>query len=480
MVKKKPDPHIDNASSPEDHTDTEMDDDHGRASSLQQQCQPPVSPRTAERNALLARLAELGTHIDLAACSAPPVDHSTQPDSNTVAREAKATDHDRQSRASDSDPESSEPSSSSSSRSYVRKRKHKRKYKRPKRRHHRSDGDSDGDSDARPHRYTKKGQDPPKKLSSDKTEFATWHFYIKNKFEDDEPLFPSDKYKIRYALTQTESPLWDNLRSWLEDKQSQNAVVSWTSFIHEIESFLDVPYLVVQSRTQVETIRQSFTEDVSELFARMSVLWLQANMSLPDKLRTFRQALRPALQRAVALVDDSSLEDERQLLDAVRTAQHNLEVYENHQSSSGRFDRSQRWRQRGSSRRGFSASRPFGAHNRSGARYQTPQTPLSVNSLPTIQPRNPVAGKRPPGWSGDWFEPELNPEPITSDEQRRYLQRANRCFRCRGTGHLSTDAVCPLSSRNSAPRSVNAVAAPSADKGPDIDPSSTSVPQAEN
>ncbi|KAI5301375.1 hypothetical protein KEM56_001797 [Ascosphaera pollenicola] len=301
---------------PEDQGDAQGDDlDHG--GSTVASTPVPAEPRAAERN------AELGVNPARLRPAKPTPRHEEAAEKDFISLGGDSSDSDSPPPSPSSDSEDTDSSSSSHHAGRKRHHKHakssKRKHKHAKH-HHGSKRHHHKSKSARSHWYSKKGQDPPKKLGAKKGDFAAWLFYIRMKFSEDASLFPSDRYKIRYALTQTETPLWDNLRAWLENNRASKVHVTWPMFLAEIEKFLDIPHLVVQSRSEAETARQNHAEDVSELFARMSVLWLQAGMTLPDKLRNFCQALCPQLQKAVALIGDSSLKDERDLLDAVRTA----------------------------------------------------------------------------------------------------------------------------------------------------------------
>lgn len=406
----------------------------------------PPDLSMAELHARLERIAELHSTFQGCGTAPPPVSAV----GSTVASHADLLpprDLERDKSHGDSSSSSSSSSSSESS-SDDRHRRHKRRrHSKGHRRHKRHRAQA-----KRPHRYSKKGQDPPKKLGADKNDYAEWSFYMDMKFRDDKPLFPSDSYKIRYGLTQTTAPLWSNMRAWLQDKDAQGIRPTWREFLQEVESFLDVKHLTVEARNSVESVRQLPGEDVSTLFARMSSLWLQCSMPTHDRLRTFRQALFPTLQRAVALVGDATLRDERDLLESVRTAQHNLDLQRQaNPQPPARTDRSNRWRNRFSS---TPQSLPFRRnHNNAPHRgFPTQQPSIAVNavSLPA-----PYAGPKPAGWVGDWFEPNPTPGPLSQTE-RRTLQQQGRCFRCRGSGHSSFDSVCP-NPRGDAARQFNAI-----------------------
>ncbi|KAI5310556.1 hypothetical protein KEM55_005378, partial [Ascosphaera atra] len=90
------------------------------------------------------------------------------------------------------------PSKKSSSKS-AKKWRHTHKKKSGSSRHKKG-------KDSRPDRYTAKAKDLSEKLS-DRDGYEQWLFAVYKKFQDDAPLYPTDAFKIRYALNYLEGGL---------------------------------------------------------------------------------------------------------------------------------------------------------------------------------------------------------------------------------------------------------------------------------
>ncbi|KAI5310484.1 hypothetical protein KEM55_006487 [Ascosphaera atra] len=295
--------------------------------------------------------------------------------------------------------------------------------------------------DSRPQRYTAKAKDPAFKLNS-RNDYEQWVFALCLKFEDDSPLFPSDAYKIRYALNHLEGDTFQNMANWIRDRHNKNP--KWSRFQEELESFLGVQYLASEARAQLETACQDRSEDVSSLFMRMNKLWHHASTPTEDRIRQFCRALSNPLFYAMSAFDDDTFESERDFLNKVRSIEHNRATTRpaapQNITSSGRF--------RDPSRRGYSQTSTQYPRRPNQGQSQTASSTINAASFA------PCA-TRPSNWQGPWYDPQTNPPKISSDAERIQLRKEGRCYRCRGSGHTATHPICPSLPSNRTPRSTN-------------------------
>ncbi|KAI5299915.1 hypothetical protein KEM55_001021 [Ascosphaera atra] len=315
---------------------------------------------------------------------------------------------------SDSSSSSSEtsPVSSTRSRPHKRRRRHHHRHGRHRRRSRSPSSPPSTDilsstsRNPRPEKYSKKGQHPSAKLR-DADGFNQWEFAINLKFGDDAPFFPSDSYKVNYALTQTEGPLFDNLVSWVKARKSSRASFTWKSFLREIHSYLGITFIVAESKINLERVRQDSKESVSDLFNKMSVWWQHAETPVRECIRQLRQALAPYLHTALSAIDDDDFTDERELLNKARAIEHRRKETRVLYPNYGNF-RSQ------SSNRSFSRNR---SSSRPSGQSTTPATYVNSSTF-----SGPPCAQKPSGWVGRWFDPIPNPPPLSSQAERDQLR----------------------------------------------------------
>ena len=76
-----------------------------------------------------------------------------------------------------------------------------------------------------------------KKLIKDKEMYNPWRYEIDAKFETDWPLFPSERSKVNYTLTQMDNPVFDAMQGWVMD---MGGSVSLADLMDELEHYLGV------------------------------------------------------------------------------------------------------------------------------------------------------------------------------------------------------------------------------------------------
>ncbi|KAI5293715.1 hypothetical protein KEM55_006959, partial [Ascosphaera atra] len=295
--------------------------------------------------------------------------------------------------------------------------------------------------DTRPDRYTQKGQDPSEKLESAEN-YSQWKFAVDLKFDDDSPLYPSDAFKICYALNHMKGNIFQDMVGWFRAKADTDQA-TWDNFVAEIESFLGITFLTSEARSKLEAARQRSDESASDLFIRLNQLWHYVQTPTDERIRQFRLALLPSLSHPMAVIDDGKFTDERAFLERVRSIEyHKREI---HRHSSLSFRDSQ-----------CSSSSRY--QNRTQKTAQSrPSYAVSLNTT-TLNDGDPPVAVKPPNWSGKWFEPQMNPPKITSAAEQDQLRKDRRCYGCRGSGHMATHSVCPKLVN---PKSFSAAAASS-------------------
>ncbi|KAI5299483.1 hypothetical protein KEM56_003206 [Ascosphaera pollenicola] len=292
--------------------------------------------------------------------------------------------------------------------------------------------------DEHPNKYTSKGRDPPKKLANDPGLFVHWCFHMETKFRDDAPLFTQEIYKVDYALTQIEEPLWSNMADWVQNCQRRQKKVTYSGFLKEVCDFLDLKSLSAQARDSLNNIRMQSGEDVTALHGRLTTLGRQAKTPLGDCLYQFCRALPFGIQRALNTFDDEDLPTPRALLKKARR------VECNNRRTNAAYPDNRQPGQSGGNRpnHGVNAPRrpPFNAS------CSAPGIRANANTFQNCAP----SLQQPASWVSDgWYLPERTPQPLQPHE-RRAFREAGRCYRCRSSGHRADNPACPNKPKNRA------------------------------
>ena len=115
--------------------------------------------------------------------------------------------------------------------------------------------------------YRPIGINPSEPLKgTDPNEYNTWAYAIKEKLETDEPLYPNDKRKVRYALSQMKDPIFDVMHSWVFDVGEE---LTLKLFFKEIENYMGIHHQKKDAKKELLTVKMNKTESVSEYYHRL-------------------------------------------------------------------------------------------------------------------------------------------------------------------------------------------------------------------
>ncbi|KAI5304365.1 hypothetical protein KEM56_006569 [Ascosphaera pollenicola] len=271
-------------------------------------------------------------------------------------------------------------------------------------------------TDPRPKKYLAKGKDPLHKLSDDLKMLSQWSFSLDMKFDDDAPLFPDGSYKVRYTMTQINSPLWENLAEWLDDRRQRGPFASFKRFMRKIRDLLDIKDLAISTRMELQDICQG-DMTVTDLHNKLTRLWRAANTSRRDRIYTFRQALAPYIHDALDIYADHDFKNDRGLLKKACRIKRNRRCKRHAQD---RF-----WAKSGndnSSRKRYSGSGSFSSWSRPGAGSNPSVAYANANSSgPQRAPF--VSFTKPDDWPSEFHAPIQHPK-LLQDRDRNSLPHA--------------------------------------------------------
>lgn len=275
--------------------------------------------------------------------------------------------------------------------------------------------DLDALLEERRHFRVKRIGDPSEKLDGkDRRAYRPWKRAVLNKIADNLPGILYHSEQINYAMSQLSGDLLYAMSNWV----SQHNGCKFQAFIREMEGFLAIPLLQSEARREIDRIRQRQTENVTELYLRLTPYFTDANLAVDEQIDKFFIALRKSLSTQLACKIYSSLEDLRDDAQRLENRLHDLDA---------------------TNSRSFS-SQPS---RNSGALKTSISGPnLSDEQKAANRQFGPVVDK-PAGWQGPWF-PRETKFPKLTPADRIKLQAQGRCFSCRGSGHSSSYAKCPL------------------------------------
>lgn len=268
-------------------------------------------------------------------------------------------------------------------------------------------------------RWRPRGSDPKQNFSGNAEEYPAWRYAVDEKIETDAPLYPTDRTKVRYALTQMEGQIFIAMQDWV----AHNRRVTFNELMQEIEHFIGLSGQKRKAKRELLNIRQNRDEGISEYYQRIRSLWQTAGTSETDKKDQFLESMSPSLSSSLL---GQCFENVREILDQAR-------IIEEHKKGISdkypRLPRDQHPKE--------PTPRPSGKPTTTAkpeGRETTSQPPSNNRFAPTAS--------KPEGWSGKWYRPESRPPKLT-DEMRSQLLQESRCWSCRGSGHRARDEVCP-------------------------------------
>lgn len=284
--------------------------------------------------------------------------------------------------------------------------------------------------------------DPSVKIDgSDRRAFRPWERAISQKIQANLPVLLYHSEQIDFALSQMSGNLLTSMSHWISVRPD----ATFQAFLSEVESFLGVQFLAQEAREKLRSIRQSYpNETVSELYTRMVPLFNDAHTPTPEQIERFLDAIHGNIARNLSSGRYDSLE---QLRDVAVLAEARYRRFDTARSSSSRS----------SGTRGSLRSRDTSSHDapsQFGAPLSSDHYANNRKLCPTIT--------KPAGWLGLWVAPSTTQSRVTPRDRER-LKSQLRCFSCRGSGHTSGFAQCPMHVADSSKRfnMINALASAS-------------------
>ncbi|THC87524.1 hypothetical protein EYZ11_013029 [Aspergillus tanneri] len=270
-----------------------------------------------------------------------------------------------------------------------------------------------------------RGQHPNKPLKGENAnEYPPWRYAVDVKLETDYPMYPTDATRIRYALSQMEEPIFSVMQKMVYRDRTK----SLDDFMGDVEHYMGIHLLADAANRELQSVAQRRNKTVTEYFHRLLDLWDKAETPERERVKKFKTILLPGLATSLYVKEHHTV---REILDdARRVEEGRMETFFHHP----RNPRSERQATTSPNQN----QRPAGTANPPPRAITTPNaTPPRANSQ-----FGPVS-KKPAGWAGVWHEPQLNPARLTPEE-RTQLHKQGRCWACRGSGHRSADACCPM------------------------------------
>lgn len=289
-----------------------------------------------------------------------------------------------------------------------------------------------------------RGDHPTEKLSgTEANKYRPWRFQIDAKLETDSPLYPSDKRKITYALTQMTDPIFSAMQEWV----IAHTNCQLEDFMREIRLYMGLQFQAHESERTLLTITQKDKESITEYYHRVSALWNLAQTSERQRIHKFLTSIRPTIGTALFNCNFASVAE---ALESARIVEERRKDMETNYPRT--FNRSRTSNQPAATKQSQSTG--------GGGVSEFPITSPRTGSHPNN--RFGAVAKRPHGWVGNWYDPEDNPKRIT-EELKKELTRQGRCWACRGSGHRGADKVCPRSKRLNSETIKDALTQPDSD-----------------
>ncbi|KZZ87013.1 Ribonuclease H-like protein [Ascosphaera apis ARSEF 7405] len=169
----------------------------------------------------------------------------------------------------------------------------------------------------------KRSGDPSDKLDGkDRRAYKPWKRAILHKIADNLPAILYHHEQVNYALSQLSGDLLYTMSHWVTNHPD----CLFPDFINEMEGFLAIPLLQSDARREIEKTRQKQTENVTELYLRLTPFFTDANLSVDEQIDKFFIALRKNLSTQLACKVYSSLETLRDDAQRLENRLHDLET----------------------------------------------------------------------------------------------------------------------------------------------------------
>ncbi len=108
-----------------------------------------------------------------------------------------------------------------------------------------------------------RGINPNESLKGEKPEeYRPWKYAVNAKLETDTPLYPTDKAKVRYALSQMKEPIFSAIQDWVAD--SENA--TYSDLLDKVEHYMGFHLQQQQAKKDLQTISQQSNKAISAYY----------------------------------------------------------------------------------------------------------------------------------------------------------------------------------------------------------------------
>lgn len=279
-----------------------------------------------------------------------------------------------------------------------------------------------------------RGIDPNKKLKGDSAdEYGPWRYAVDTKLEDDNPMYTTERSKIRYALSQMEEPIFSSMQDYVADNRS----LTFNELMDEVEHYLGFHLQQRQAKKDLQSITQKQNEGITQYYHRIRSLWQKARTPEEDRVDQLLTTMLPSLSSSLLAKRYTSVRD---LLDDARI------IEDRKKDVNHNYPRPSRPRDSHTLHTvdDIAATRRSNA-GRASLKPEALQTNRSATSPYSDTPNakfGPLA-KKPEDWAGPWYNPQTNPKKLDAAEKVQLIDQ-RRCWGCRGSGHRSTDSCCPM------------------------------------
>lgn len=181
-----------------------------------------------------------------------------------------------------------------------------------------------------------RGIDPSKKLTGKNSdEYGAWAYTVKEKLDTDEPIYPTDRKKIAYVLSQMRAPILYAMHPWIRDQKN----LTLELLFKEIEEYLGLHLQAIEARKELRTIKMKQNESVTEYYHRIFKLWQHAETSEQDRIHQFIVTLKPAIATLLLGLKSTNMSD---VMDKARRIEIKKEITDIH-FKDGRNNRNRNW-----------------------------------------------------------------------------------------------------------------------------------------
>jgi Retrotransposon gag protein len=275
-----------------------------------------------------------------------------------------------------------------------------------------------------------RGEHPRKALSgSEPDSYRPWRYQVDRKIHTDYPLYPTERSRLDYALSQMEEPIFSVMLGWIIDE----AEITYQDFMSEVEHYMGLHLQKREARRELLTIKQRQDEGVTEYYHRIRAIWQKAKTLEDERVEKFLTTILPQLSFSLL---GKTYTNVRDVLDDARKVEDRKKDIQSLKNRKGGTEDTPTTRRISSTARVWPSTR---------ASHTTSADSTTTSCTIAVAGRNsrfgPVA-KKPEGWTGVWYNPIRTPKKMDAVEKAQMVQQG-RCWNCRGSGHRGADSCCP-------------------------------------